>query len=307
MSNVADLTVTTTLQFLSNGTRCICDFYRPQGSGPFPVVLMGHGLGGTRRMRIPAFAQRFTAAGYACLAFDYRHFGDSEGEPRQLLDIGRQLEDWHAAIAYARTLPFIDAERIVLWGTSFGGGHVLSVAAEDPKIAAVISQCPFTDGLASSLATPPWSSLKLTGLALLDLVGSLFGAKPVLAPLAGRPGDTAFMTSPDTWDGYHALITPGAENRNEIAARFALQIIRYYPGRRTHLIQAPVLFCICDPDSVAPSKKTLQHALRAPRGEIKRYPYGHFAIYVGKAFEEVVSNQINFLMRAVPVNTQTRP
>lgn len=301
MRKITDLLTPTTERFVSDSSRCVADFYRPLGAGPFPVVVMAHGLGGTRKMRLPAFAERFMTAGYACLVFDYRHFGDSEGKPRQLLDIGRQLEDWKAAIAHARSLADVDPERVVIWGTSFGGGHVLATAAEDARLAAVISQCPFTDGLASSLAAEPLVSLRLSGLALADRIGSLFGAGPILVPLAGHPGETAFMTSPDSWDGYHGLIEPGSHNRNEATARFALDIIRYYPGRKTPRIQAPVLFCVCDTDSVAPAKRTLAHARRTPRHEIKRYSHGHFDIYVGEAFEQVVNDQLDFLRRTVPI------
>lgn len=300
MSTITDSLAPTTMQFSSGGSSCVADLYRPRGAGPFPVVVMAHGLGGTRKMRLPAFAGRFVAAGYACLLFDYRHFGDSEGEPRQLIDIDRQLADWKAAIAHARSLQDVDPTRVIIWGTSFSGGHVLATAAEDEKLAAVISQCPFTDGLASGLAAEPLVSLKLTGLALRDRIGALFGLSPVLVPLAGRPGETALMTSPDSWDGYHGLIPIGANICTDATARFALDIIRYFPGRRTPQIQAPVLFCVCDPDSVAPARQTLRHARRTPRHEIKRYPHGHFDIYVGKAFERVVRDQIDFLNRVVP-------
>lgn len=306
MSTISNSLTPTTMQFSSGGSRCAADFYRPQGAGPFPVVVMAHGLGGTRKMRLPAFAEQFVAAGYACLVFDYRHFGDSEGEPRQLLDVGRQLEDWRAALAHARSLGDVDTTRVIIWGTSFSGGHVLATAAEDKKLAAVISQCPFTDGLASGLAAEPLVSLKLTGLALMDRIGALVGASPVRVPLAGRPGETAFMTSPDSWDGYHGLIPIGACVRTDATARFALDIIRYFPGRRTPRIQAPVLFCVCDPDSVAPARQTLRHARRAPRHEIKRYAHGHFDIYVGKAFEQVVSDQLEFLSRVVPTTTASQ-
>ena len=292
----------TTTQFLSGGVHCVADFYRPAGSGPFPVIVMGHGVGGTRKMRLPAFAERFAAAGYACLVFDYRHFGDSECEPRQLLDIPHQLEDWKAAIAHARTLPGVDPERVAIWGSSFGGGHVLSTAADVPNLVAVISQCPFTDGAASSKTSEPKVSLKLAVLALRDIIGSKFGAKPLLVPLAGRPGETAFMTAPDVWDGQQRLYPPGHNFSNSVAARFAFGISRYFPGRKTHLIQAPVLFCICDPDTVAPAKQALEYAARTPRHEVKRYPYGHFEIYVDDAFEHVVRDQLDFLRRTVPVN-----
>jgi len=296
-----DLLAPKTVQFPSGGLRCTADFFRPLGAGPFPVVVMAHGLGGTRNMRLPAFAERFAAAGYACLVFDYRHFGDSEGEPRQLLDIGKQLEDWKAAIAHARSLKEIDPKRVVIWGTSFGGGHVLATAAEDDQLAAVISQCPFTDGLASSLAMNPLTSLKVTGLALRDRAGALLGAAPVMVALAGRPGETALMNAPDAYAGYLALQPAGAQTPNYVAARFALDIIRYYPGRQTAKIKAPVLFCVCDTDTVAPARQTLRHARRAPHHEIRHYADGHFEIYIGEAFERVVQDQLNFLKRTVPV------
>jgi len=296
-----DLVAPLAKQFTSGGINCRADFFRPLGAGPFPVIVMAHGLGGTRNMRLPAYAERFAAAGYACLLFDYRHFGDSEGEPRQLIDIKRQLEDWKSAVRYARGLGDVDPERVVLWGSSFSGGHVLSIAAEDHRVATVIAQGLFTDGLASSLAVDPKVSIKLTFLALADRIGSLFGAKPILVPVAGRPGETALMTAPDGYDGYYSLVPKGATINNAAAVRIALDLIRYFPGRKTHKIQAPVLYQICNSDSVAPAKKTLSHAQRTPRKEIKRYDYGHFDIYTGEAFEDVVTEQLNFLKRNVPL------
>lgn len=289
------------VRFPSGGAKCSADFYRPLGGGPFPVIVMAHGLGGTKAMRLGAFAERFVAAGYACLVFDYRHFGESEGLPRQLLDIGEQLEDWKAAIACARSMADVDPDKVIIWGTSFGGGHVLATAADDSKLAAVISQCPFTDGLSSSLAMNPITSLKVTALAVRDRVGALFGAEPVMVPLAGLPGQTALMNAPDAYPGYMALKPQDANIPNDVAARFALDIIRYYPGRKTPQIKAPVLFCVCETDSVAPAKSTLRHASRTPRHEIKRYADGHFEIYVGEAFERVVKDQLDFLRRNVPV------
>ena len=86
--------------------------------------------------------------------FDYRCLGSSEGEPRQLYDNKAQLEDWRAAIAYARGHDQVDPESIALWGTSTSGGHVVQLAAEDARIAAVVAQVPFADGLAQLLRTP---------------------------------------------------------------------------------------------------------------------------------------------------------
>ncbi len=86
------------VQFDSNDVKCSAYLYRPTTEVATPMIVMAHGLGGTRRMRLTAFAERFVAEGYACLVFDYRYFGDSEGQPRQLLDIkksARRLESCH--------------------------------------------------------------------------------------------------------------------------------------------------------------------------------------------------------------------
>lgn len=291
----------TDVQFYSVGMRCSAYLYCPDHQAPSPIIIMAHGLGGTRKMRLTAFAERFTAEGYACLVFDYRHFGDSEGQPRQLLDIERQLEDWKAAINYARSLPNIDHSKIILWGTSFSGGHVLSAAAQDSGIRAVISQCPFTDGLASSLAMNPVTSANLTALAVRDRIGAAFGNAPIMVPLSAAPGETALMNAVDVVSGLSEITKNDPDYNNYVAARFALDIIRYYPGRQTTKIKAPVLFCVCETDTVAPTKMTLRHAKRTPHKEIKLYSYGHFEIYVGDAFEHVVKDQIDFLKRTVAV------
>jgi dienelactone hydrolase len=269
--------------------------YRPAGRGDTPLLVMAHGLGGVRTMRLDAYADRFSAAGYACLVFDYRNFGDSGGEPRQLLDIKMQLPDWAAAVAYARTLPGIDHDRIGLWGTSFAGGHVVAAAARGPGVAAVVAQCPFTDGIASARTIPPLTIARITGRAVRDLAASRLGKAPVMVPTAGRPGEVALMTTPDAYPGYLRLVPEGATMRNEVAARIGLKLLAYRPGRLAAKVPCPILFCVCEADSVAPASPTRRYAATAPRGEIKLYPEGHFDIYVDDAFERVVADQLGFL------------
>jgi pimeloyl-ACP methyl ester carboxylesterase len=94
---------------------------------------MVHGFTGTRD-QLTCYAEAFARAGLAVLTFDYRHFGESEGSPRQIVDIGKQMEDWRSAIAMARTLDRVDSKRIALWGSSLSGGHVINLAAEDPTL-----------------------------------------------------------------------------------------------------------------------------------------------------------------------------
>lgn len=267
-----------------------------------PVIVMAHGLGAVKEMRLDAYAERFVAAGYACLVFDYRHFGGSTGEPRQLLDIGRQIEDWQAAIAWARSCPDVDGSRVVVWGSSFGGGHAIWIAAEDQNVAAAIAQCPFTDGLASVRTLNPVSAAKVVALALQDIAAGAVGRGPVYVASAGPAGSASLMNAWDCESGYLAL-TPGARTfQNRVAARFGLQIARHFPGRRAKEIQAPVFFAICRKDTVAPATVSQRHAEKAPHGEIKVYPFGHFDIYLGEAFDQAVGDYLDFLRRHVPVD-----
>ncbi|EFG76898.1 hydrolase, alpha/beta domain protein [Mycobacterium parascrofulaceum ATCC BAA-614] len=284
------------VQFPSDGDLISAWLYRPAGGGPAPLLVMAHGLGGVRSMRLDAYAERFGAAGYACLVFDYRNFGDSEGRPRQVLDIGMQLADWAAAVAYARTLPGIDPDRIALWGTSFAGGHVIATAARLPGIAAVVAQCPFTDGIASARTiSNPLVFARVGLLAARDLLAARLHKPPVMVPTVGRPGDVALMSTPDAYPGYLRLVPEGGELTNEVAARIALTIMAYRPGRDAAKVTCPILFCVCEADSVAPAGPTLRYAAKAPRGEVKLYPEGHFAIYVDEAFDRVVADQLAFL------------
>ncbi len=286
------------VQFVSGDDRISAWLYRPPDNaagGPAPLLVMAHGLGAVRIMRLDAYAERFSAAGYACLVFDYRNFGASEGRPRQLLDIGMQLADWAAAVAYAHTLDGIDHDRIGLWGTSFGGGHVIATAARLPGIRAAVAQCPFTDGVASARTLNPLIFMRVGVLAARDILAAQIRKSPVMVPAAGKPGEAALMNAPDAYPGYMRLVPEGEQVPNEVAARFAFKVIGYRPGRLAAKITCPILFCVCEGDSVAPAVPTLRYAAKAPRGEVRMYPEGHFAIYVGDAFGRVVADQLAFL------------
>lgn len=289
------------VQFTVQGLACAAWLYLPDGTRPAPVIVMAHGLGGVRTMRLDAYAERFQAVGYACLVFDYRHFGDSEGTPRQLLDIRKQQQDWAAAIAYACTRPEVDAQRVVVWGSSFSGGHAIYLGATQPGLAAILAQCPFTDGVASATVTNPISSLRVMPRALADVLMACVGGPPVMVPCAAPRFGTGLMTAGDCLHGMRALVPPGAPFRNEVAARFALQIMGYRPGKLAAKVPCPAFFAICRHDTVAPSGAALKQVRQAPRGEVKVYDRGHFDIYLGEAFEQVVSDQLAFLRRAVPV------
>lgn len=296
------------VHFPSGDERCHAWLYLPAATSseaaPPPVIVMAHGLGAVKTLRLAAFAERFQAAGYACLVFDYRHFGDSDGEPRELLSIRRQRKDWQAAVAFARSLPEVDGGRVVLWGTSFGGGHAIATVAADHAVAAAVVQCPFTDGLASARQVSPRGTLRLAAAAAKDHLSRLMGRPPVRVKVAARAGETGLMDAGDVVEGVLGLLSASGlreeDYRNDVPARVALEIPLDAPGRQAHKIRCPTLFCVCEADTVAPAKTTLRHAAKTPRGEIRRYPAGHFDIYIGEHFEQVINDQLAFLKTHIP-------
>jgi pimeloyl-ACP methyl ester carboxylesterase len=115
----------------------------------------------------------------------------------------------------------------------------------------------------------------------------------------GPPGSIAVMTSPDADPGFHALDPAVSSWRNEAAARVLLTLSAYRPSRKVGQIRALVLYCIGDHDAVTPPGPAIDAAQRTPHAELKRYPIGHFDIYVGEWFERAVSDQVEFLQRTL--------
>ena len=280
----------------SHGEQLAAYLYRPAAPGRVPCIVMAHGFSGTRDEALPGYAEAFCDAGYAVVVFDYRYFGASSGQPRQLLDIARQQDDYRAVIAWARHADGIDPDRIVLWGSSFSGGHVIAVAATDPRIAAVIAQAPYTDSVPVIRRMPPRNLVRAVAAAVRDQAGAALGRKPTLIPAAGPPGTFAAMTEPEALSGFAAMVPPESLWRNEIAARVMFRLPLFRPVKIADRLTMPVLFCVCDADVTTPPESTLKAAGRAPRGELRRYPYGHFAIYDDP---QVKADQVTFLRRVL--------
>lgn len=289
------------VEFTSMGTLCRAWLYTPtQANGA--AIVMAHGLGGTRDAGLAPFATHFADNGYTVVLFDYRHFGASDGQPRQLLSITRQLQDWQAAVNYTRALPGVDSSKIGLWGTSFSGGHVLTTAATDPTIAAASAQGPMVDGLAASMEMVRYAGLgrlaKLATYGSIDQLRGLLGMPPLTVPLIAAPGEFAAMSSHDALSGYSA-ITP--ENwTNAMSARLALYLASYRPITKAGKIICPILIQACTQDSVAPAAAARKFARKAgARATLKEYDIGHFDIYVGQHREQALADQLDFFNRVL--------
>lgn len=288
--------------FDSSGVRCAADLYLPDDVPlPVPCVVMGHGGSGTKRLGLPAYAEKFAGGGLAALVFDYRGFGASDGEPRQAIDVDAQRDDYRAAIRCVRGLPEIEGAHIAVWGTSLSGGHVLAVAATDPTIAAVVSQVPMIDGMHRGRSLRQRLNREVTArtvqftvAALRDRRRARRGEPPYLVPVVAPPGQVAVFTEPDAAATFEAMGGESCGWRNELAPRFIFNLPKYAPGTAEHLAM-PLLMVLADRDLQASSKFAARIAARAPYADIRHYPLGHFDVYLGRAFEEISDRELAFL------------
>lgn len=292
------------VSFESDGEVCRAWHFLPRNENlakyrRSPCVVMGHGFGGTRDAGLAPYAQRFAAEGMHAVIFDYRHFGASDGEPRQLISIKKQLQDWSAAAAFAREIEGVDPSRVAIWGASFSGGHVVETAYHDRRVAAVIAQCPALDGISILKAYLRYagarSGSRLLIAGIQDRIRELTRQPPMMLPITGAPGSRAILSSSDSEPGYKAIAP--ADWRNETPARIALRFPFYRPIKHIYDLACPQLQQHCLGDVIAPPP-TLDLA-RQPRGRrnivVKTYDCGHFDLYRGAWFEKSVADQIAFL------------
>ena len=147
----------------SEGSRVAAEIIKPVGAqGPRPAILLCHGWGGLKEHLAERYATPFAQAGYACLVFDYRGWGGSDGKMvpaadeaplteagertvrvrvmREVVDPVDQVADIRAALAWLISEEGVDPARVGLWGSSYGGGHVVFVAGTDDRVGAVVAQ-----------------------------------------------------------------------------------------------------------------------------------------------------------------------
>ena len=288
----------TEVTFLSGGIRCAGWLYRPpDGNGDVPCVVMAHGFGLTRADGLACYAEALARAGAAVLVYDHRYLGDSEGQPRQRVRMSEQLEDRLAAIAFARTLEGIDADRVIMWGYSLSGGTSIEAAATDERIAGVILLCPFTDGRWRSnhgIKTQPRNALWLMGQAIRD------ATIPVSAP----PGSHGGLTFPGEFDGFRSAVAPGW--RNEVRAAMALPLPFWRPVAHARKVKCPMLIQAGQRDISVSAKAIDQLAHRAPRVVVKRYDVDHFQPFYGDHPALIITDQADWLTATIPVLAQRK-
>ena len=284
------------VDFYSKGTRCSAWLYLPQTEEKRPIIVMAHGLGGTRELRLREYAERFASAGYACFLFDYRNYGASDGNKRQLINVHMQLEDWKNAIEHIKKDARVNADSLLLFGTSFSGGHVVWLTAHRNDVKATVAQCPYTNTIATIKVVGLPYILKKAPFVIADLLTCLTGYHPVMLKLSTFKGENAFMEADEETTNRYL---EGAEFINKAPARTLLEFVKYSPGRFFGRIETPIYVAACAKDMLAPADKTVQLARKAKNLTYKKYDCGHFEIYLPPFFEEVIQEYIDFYNRAL--------
>jgi hypothetical protein len=136
------------VEFYSEGVKIAGILRSPDSaSSPRPAIVQGPGWLGLKdaKLYLP-YHEALTSAGFHVLIFDYRGFGDSEGDRGQLMP-EMQLQDLINAVTYLETLPDVDAQNIGAFGSGgTGGGNSILLGAVDKRVKCVVSQVPVSDG-----------------------------------------------------------------------------------------------------------------------------------------------------------------
>ena len=291
----------TDVVFTSAGTSCSGWHFPAAASGPRSLVVMGHGFGGTKDSGLQSFAQRFQAAGMDVLAFDYRGFGTSQGQPRQQISIERQIGDYQAAVAAGRQFADVDPGRIVLWGSSLSGGHVIRVAAGRDDIAAVIAMTPLTSPLAAARTILAQyrglGALRATANGVRSRLAVARGRSAVMMPVVSEPGGAGALAL----DGGVHLVAPGGAGHGHITVIGAvgLELATVKTKAAAKALRAPLLVQIADFDRFIPAESVARTAVHG-RGQVHHYPCDHFDVWPGHDwFEKACADQLRFLRRVL--------
>ena len=245
------------VEFDSCGVRIRADLLLPEGSGPFPVVVMAGGWCYVKELRQPQYAQEFVDRGFAALIFDYRCMGASDGHPRQHIDPWAQIEDYQNAISWVETQRELDSERIGAWGISYSGGHVLILGAIDPRVKVVVSNVPVMNGYETMWRVHGTERFrKLKDLILEDRRHRMATGDYMYMGMSGTPSnpEDAMTTWPFdevrvVFEELKATQAPRHEHRNTVVS--VENLMKYDSGPyAARIINKPVMMIVAKDDDI---------------------------------------------------------
>ena len=287
------------ITFYSEGNKLNGDIYLPDDDKgkPYPGIVQGPGFLGLRDAKHYALMfEKLCAAGYACLCFDYRGWGDSEGKQRQWVMPMWQVEDIRNAISYMQTRADIDPNRIATYGSGgTGGGNAVYVAAIDERVKCAVCYLGISNGR-------DWLHCMRREYEWVDYLKridedrkkrALTGAGEIVSAR-----EEIMVATPE-----RKTTTIKKEVADKIPDRMPLQcaeaIIEYSPEDVVHKI-APrgVLFVAVENDAVTPEQQsiTLYEKAGEPKKLVIFRQTTHYGIY-NDYFNEVAANVVDWYNR----------
>jgi dipeptidyl aminopeptidase/acylaminoacyl peptidase len=289
------------ISFYSEGVRLAGDLFLPddlaRGETRAGIVLC-HGYTGVRNLYLPDIARVLTEAGYVVLTFDYKGWGDSDGPKSRLSPYGRVI-DTQAALTWLGAQDIVDAGRLGIYGTSYGGATVVWVAAVDQRVKCVVSVVGIGHGQRwmRSVRRPDEYHDLLERSAADRVRRAMTGASEFV--------DRSDILLPDRQSAELAAAArrgnPGAVS--EIPLEFIDDTMGFHPEWVVDKIAPrPVLFITTDNDRLVPQDES--EALYSRAGEPKRLVvlpgFGHYEVYTGDAFRQVMAPTLGWFHQYLP-------
>ncbi|MCZ4433033.1 alpha/beta hydrolase [Agrobacterium sp. SOY23] len=270
--------------FWSEGDQLRGWFYRPEEKVErYPAIVMAHGFSAVKEQYLDRYAEKFAESGFGVLVFDHGCFGASDGQPRFEVDPERQRRGYKDAISFVQTIDGPDPDRIGIWGTSYSGGHVLVVAAEDRRVKAVVSQVPTISGskVAVRRSKTPQASYLREQLAKDRTVRVLSNERGYVSVVSRDHDTPCALPGVDSFE-YFTTSSTFAPNWNPDVTIRSLELARANePGAYIRFISpTPLLMLVAEDDHLTPTDLALDAFDRAGEPKaLEMLPGGHFEPY----------------------------
>ena len=201
------------------GADIVGDLHLPAGRGPFAALVVGGPMTSVKEQVTGVYARELAARGFAALAIDHRHFGESGGLPRQYENYADKIADLKAGIAYLATRPDIDRGRLGATGVCLGAGYAAWAAVENPLVRAFGAVAGYYRDPADMRARDPagFDARVEQGRAARRRFEQ--SGQVDIVPAAALQGDAAMQTT-DTVDYYtRRAVVPNYRNEFAVMSR----------------------------------------------------------------------------------------
>jgi len=284
------------VSFKSKGLLCSGWLYVPDGAGEkSPAIVMAHGLSAVKEQALPGYAEKFVAAGFVTLVFDYRFFGESEGEPRCQLFPLEMVDDYRNAITWVSGQPEVDPDRIGIWGTSFSGSYVLYAGTFDRRVKAVVAQVPNVASPGSRHKRSPerWESDARTMIE--ERVERYRTGLVDYVKIVAAAGEQCIIPGKSAYDFFAGSQAAAPSWRNQLTRESLEKMREFDPVGSIELMSPAALLLIAgerDELISLDSVKSVYERARDPK-QLVTLPITHFEIYydpwLSRAAEAAVS------------------